>query len=157
MLIPYLNITDCIGIASLGGNVYRLDFPEYSRLATDEEILHAERDYYCDLVNQERNEREQNTFPYLGKLFNSDPVSVQRLNGAWCAAKMAQDLGADFSIGWTCADNTDMVLGVSEMLGIIPALASYVARLHVYARGLKAAIRESTEPSTIQIYTGWPE
>lgn len=156
MLIPYFDVVGCIGIAQLEDGTYRLDFEDGARLATPEELLHARREYRCAEVNRLRDEKEQSGFPYLGKIFDSDAVSVQRLSGAWCAARMAADAGAEFSIEWTCSDDTSIVLSAAELLGIVPALAAYASRLHTRARELKALIRDSEEPESIDITVGWP-
>jgi hypothetical protein len=157
VLIPYFDVIGCAGIAQLEDGTYRLDFEDGSRLATPEELLHARREYYCAEVNRLRDVKEQSGFTYLGKVFDSDAVSVQRLSGAWCAARMAVDTGAEFSIEWTCADNTSIVLSATELMGILPALAAHVSLLHARARELKTLVRSSDAPEAIDIFYSWPE
>ena len=156
MLIPYFDVVGCIGIAQLEDGTYRLDFEAGPRLATPDELLHARRECCCAEVNRLRDAKEQSSFVYLGRPFDSDAVSVQRLSGAWCTARMAMDAGGEFSIEWTCADNTSIVLSAAELLGIIPALAAHVSLLHARARELKAEIRASDAPEEIDITSGWP-
>lgn len=156
MLIQFLQVHGCIGVSANEDGSYRLDFTDGSRLATDDELLHARRECRCAEVNRLRDAKEQNSFVYLGRPFDSDAVSVQRLSGAWCTARMAVDAGAEFAIEWTCADNTSIVLSAAELLGIVPALAAYASRLHTRARELKALIRDSEEPESIDITVGWP-
>jgi hypothetical protein len=157
MLIPYLNVEGCIGIAQLEDGSYRLDFDEASRLATQDELLYALREYYCDKVDAERDRLEQAGFSYLGEWFDSNNPAVKRLMGAWAMAKLAVDAGVSAELTWTCADNSDLPMNETQMLGVIPAMVEYANRLHVKARALKRLIRASDTPEKIDITSGWPE
>lgn len=105
-------------------------------------------------VNAERDRREAGGFPYLGKLFDSDERSVLRINTMVQAASIAGD---DFSITWTCADNTQITLDRAQILAMPVALGMHADALHRHANELKAAIREAVNPSDIDIAAGWPQ
>ena len=111
-------------------------------------------------INAERDRREREGFPYLGKVLDSNPRSVQRITAAALAAQAALAAGQPFSLDWTCADNSTLTLDAAGMIGMPVALARHAAVLHDHARALKmtteAAI-DQVEMSAIDIQAGWPD
>ena len=119
--------------------------------------IHAARQAQIAAINAERDRREQTTFPYLGKLIDSDPVSVQRITVAASTAQMALAASVPFEVNWACADNSLLTLDAMGVLGMMQALGTHGLALHMYGRGLKAAVEASEDPESIDILTGWPE
>lgn len=107
------------------------------------------------LVKRERDTRETAGFPYAGKMIDSDPRSVQRINTAVQAAQAAAAAGAPFTLYWTTQDNTTLWLDVAGMMGMPVALAQYANSLHETARTLRAQIDAATTPEAVEAIT-WP-
>lgn len=128
-----------------------------ARDRTEIEILNAKRAQIIEQINAERDRREQLTFPYLGKLIDSDPVSVQRITVASSTAQMALVANVPFELDWSCADNSFLTLDAMGVLGMMQALGLHGVHLHYYARGLKATVEASEDPESIDILNGWPE
>jgi len=153
-----LNFPGFAGWAPNEDGTYRLDSLDgSSRLATTEELLTAKRAQIIEQINAERDRREQSTFPFAGKLIDSDPVSVQRITVASSTAQMALAAGVPFSLDWSCADNSLLTLDAMGVLGMMQALGTHGLALHMYGRSLKAAVEASEDPESIDILTGWPE
>ncbi len=126
------------------------------RAPNAQETLDNRRVAVIEQINAERNRREQTSFPYLGKQIDSDPVSVQRITVATNTAQMALAAAVPYEVQWSCADNSILTLDAMGVLGMMQALGTYGLALHMYARGLKAAVLASTDPESIDILTGWP-
>ena len=95
-------------------------------------------------INQMRDYVEQSGFRYLGKIFDSDLISCQRIS---CAAQAMQVAPAAIAEGdpeptitWTCQDNSTIALSPQELLGLVAALAAHSNSCHVYAKELKASV-----------------
>lgn len=110
-------------------------------------------------VNTRRDLLEEQSFPYMGKRFDSDTRSVLRINVAASTAAAAAAAGAPFSIEWTTADNSVLALDAQQMIGVPVALAQYGNALHQHGRTLKAQIDAAqtiAELRAINIQDGWP-
>lgn len=151
-------IHGCVGVSDSGDGAYQIDLNDgTSRLATEAEIIAAKRLQTIEQINTERDRREQSTFPYAGKLIDSDPVSVQRITVASSTASMALSAGVPYQLDWACADNSLLTLDAMGVLGMMQALGSHGLALHMHSRGLKAAVLASEDPESVDILTGWPE
>lgn len=109
-------------------------------------------------VTAKRDETETLGFPYLGKVIDSDPRSVQRINTAAQAAMLASMAAQPFAVEWTCADNSTIQVDAEKMVAMPAALAAHANALHEHARTLKAAIQAAAnaqELSAIDISAGW--
>lgn len=131
--------------------------PQPTQAEIDAAILPARRAQILGQINAERDRREQTTFPYAGKLIDSDPVSVQRITVASSTAQMALSANVPYELDWACADNSLLTLDAMGVLGMMQALGSHGLALHMHSRGLKAAVLASGDPESIDILTGWPE
>lgn len=124
------------------------------------ERLHEEKQKVIAGINLERDRRETVGFSYLGKMIDSDPRSVQRINTAVQAAQAAHGAGQTFSIEWTCADNSTLMLDGSQMIAMPLALAIHGNTIHQHAKALKALVDQAVDMSALQsidILAGWPE
>jgi hypothetical protein len=99
--------------------------------------------------------RETQGFPYLGKVFDSDPRSVQRISVAVAAAQAALGAGAPFSIDWTCADNSTITMDGQQMAALPVAFAIWGDALHQQAKALRAQIEAATTVEDVQA-VAWP-
>lgn len=88
-------------------------------------------------INQARDKAEQGGFEYLGKTFDSDQVSCQRISMAAQAMAFAPE---ESSIVWTCQDNTTISLNKTQLAGMVAALAMHSNTCHQKATALKAQI-----------------
>lgn len=110
-------------------------------------------------INTERDRREELGFPYRGKWLDSTPRSVQRITAAALAAQAVLATGQPYSVDWTCADNSTLILDAAGVIGIPVALAQHAAALHDHARSLKAAVYAADSEAAlaaIDIQAGWP-
>lgn len=82
-------------------------------------------------------------FTYLGKLIDSDRDSVMAITGAGVAALAAKASNLPYSVTWTCADDSTIVLNADGVLGMVVALAMFADAQHAKARPLKDAIKEA--------------
>ena len=90
-------------------------------------------------INKSRDEAEQGGFKYLGRTFDSDPISCIRIQGA---AQMASQLpkSTEPAINWTCQDNSTIMLTVEELIGLSNALVAWSNECHQKATALKEQI-----------------
>lgn len=102
-----------------------------------EELKLAKRDE----INKARDEAEQGGFTYLGKVFDSDQVSCQRIS---CAVQAFQDMPVGNAITWTCQDNTTIALNSEQLKGLLVALATWSDECHEKANELKSRIDSAT-------------
>lgn len=88
-------------------------------------------------INSARDRTEQGGFEYLGKVFDSDMISCQRISTAAQAMAFAQE---ETAIVWTCQDNTTISLNKTQLAGLVVALAEWSNTCHQKATALKAQI-----------------
>ena len=118
---------------SFDGSWYLFGFAPQQPL---DELKQAKRDE----INKARDEAEQGGFEYLGKVFDSDPVSCQRIALASQTALISKQAGQEFSVEWTCQDNSKILLSADETIGVSLALTSWSNSCHVKASELKALV-----------------
>ena len=98
-------------------------------------------------INAARDAAEQGGFEYMGKVFDSDPISCIRIQGAaqsMQAAIMAQEVQ---KITWTCQDNSTIELTAQELMGLSVALAEWSNTCHQKATALKRVSKNTQEIS----------
>ena len=121
--------------------------------------LETEQNVMINLVNNTRNTKETEGFSYLGKIFDSDSLSVQRITNSALSAMIAISNNTDFSITWTLKDNSSLNLSALRMLGCQAALTNRAAALHSYAKSLKeliSAAESINDLISINIVDSWP-
>lgn len=91
-------------------------------------------------INKARDAAEQGGFEYMGKVFDSDQVSCQRISCAAQAMQMAVMSEEVPTITWTCQDNSTIDLTAQELVGLVVALAEWSNSCHQKATALKAQI-----------------
>jgi hypothetical protein len=139
-------------------------WPKDAREATAEEIeainnppkpLELAKLELRNKVNDKRNWYEVAGFPYMGKIFDSDPRSFYRITTANDAALK----DPTFTIEWKVADNTTLAMNANEMLGVMPALAGFGKLIFDNSVALKELIDAAEnieELEAIDIESGWP-
>nr|DAK74325.1 MAG TPA: protein of unknown function (DUF4376) [Caudoviricetes sp.] len=118
--------------------------------ATLEELKIAKRAE----INAARDAAEQSGFEYMGKTFDSDPISCRRIS---CAAQamvvmpaVIGDEQGEPTITWTCQDNTTIDLTAAELQGLVAALAQWSNSCHEKATGLKAQIENAQTAAEVE-------
>lgn len=107
-------------------------------------------------IKAERDRLEQAGVPYLGKMIDSDMVSVQRIAIAVQAAQAAIAAEIDFSLAWTCADNTTLTMTAEQVVNMSVAIATYSNQLHQVARLLREQIEDVSTKEELDLIV-WPE
>lgn len=91
-------------------------------------------------INQARDKAEQGGFEYLGKVFDSDAISCQRIALASQSALISKENGSEFNVVWTCQDNTTIELDADKMIGVSIALTQWSNTCHIKASELKSKV-----------------
>ncbi len=101
-------------------------------------------------INTARDNAEQGGFEYLGKVFDSDSVSCQRIALASQTAMMCKTAGQEFYVVWTCQDNTTIELDADAMIGVSVALTQWSNTCHMKASELKEQLAQATTEDEIK-------
>lgn len=129
---------------------------------TDTEIIATWIDDYCEHtlnelkeakraeINQARDKAEQGGFEYMGKVFDSDPISCQRISMAAQAIALAPE-GA--TITWTCQDNTTIDLAAEDLARLVVAFANWSNTCHQKAATIKAQIEAAKTAEELEKIT----
>lgn len=130
-------------IEDLGGGKYKIvELPKPSL----DDLKLAKRDE----INSTRDAAEQGGFEYLGKTFDSDQISAQRISMAAQAMALAPE---GTTITWTCQDNTTIDLTAQELVGLVVALAEWSNTCHQKATALKAQIDAAKTAEELELIT----
>lgn len=104
------------------------------------EAFEKEKKAKREEINAARDAAEQGGFEYMGKTFDSDPISCQRISTAAQAMAFAPEESA---IVWTCQDNTTISLNKTQLSGLVAALAQWSNTCHQKATALKAEVEKA--------------
>lgn len=86
-----------------------------------------------------RDAEEVEPIEYNGNLFDYDDKARDRINSAIIALDV---MGADSTIEWTTADNTNVTVTANDLRGVIANVAVRSNQLHVKYRELKEQIEK---------------
>ena len=126
---------------------------------TDKTYFEYKGEYVCEVpldelkqakreeINKARDNAEQGGFEYLGKMFDSDPVSCQRISCASQTFAMADDTA---TITWTCQDNTTIELNKPQVMGLVVALTMWANTCHQKASKLKELVNVATSAEEVK-------
>lgn len=107
-------------------------------------------------LKAKRDELETSGFDYFGMWFDSDAKAFNRMLGAAAEANAALAAGnTSFSKMWTLANNTTVPLAASDILELIPTLATRATELHVIYNARKAAVLAAESVEAVQSIN-WP-
>ena len=101
-------------------------------------------------INAARNAAEQGGFEYMGKVFDSDPISCIRISSAAQAMQAAAMAEETPIITWTCQDNTTIDLNAAELMGLVVALAEWSNTCHQKATTIKELLEECKTPEEVE-------
>lgn len=130
-------------IQDLGGGKYKI--VELPKPSLDELKLAKRAE-----INQARDASEQGGFEYMGKVFDSDPISCQRISMAAQAMALAPE---GTTITWTTQDNTTIELNKTQLAGMVVALAEWSNTCHQKATTLKAQIDAAETAEELELIT----
>jgi hypothetical protein len=85
--------------------------------------------------------------------FDSDSESRSRITGTAIAAKIAKDAGQPFSVEWTLADNTAVVLDADQVITVGFAMLTHITSTHEKGRVLRAQIDAAQTAEEVEAIT----
>ena len=99
-----------------------------------------------------RDQKESAGFEYDGVMYDSDPISQQRIQGA---AQLAQ-LDSTMSIDWTVKDNSVITLSAAQVIALGVALGQHINAVHAAGRVSREQIESATTKTEIDaVIAGW--
>lgn len=98
-------------------------------------------------LKAERDNKEVAPIEYNGYLYDYDDKARDRINAAIIALELA---GAEASLEWTCADNTDATVTAADLKNIIAAVAVRSNALHVAYRTAKTAVEAAQSKEELE-------
>ena len=116
------------------GSVYPKPAP------TDAELLAVAKPAKIAALKAERDAAEVEPITYNGNRYDYDDKARERINAAIIALDVQ---GADASIDWTTADNTEATVTSNDLRAIIAAVAVRSNELHIRYRNAKAKVEEA--------------
>ena len=119
-----------------------------SRSFTQEELLEYKK-AAKQFINQIRDSEETEGFEYVGKTFQSDQRSADRILVAANAAVASIFSSQPFSVTWTTSDNSEVTLNAQETLGMNAALATLGVSLHGQAKLYKEQIDAAQDKNEV--------
>lgn len=108
-----------------------------------------------DAIKEKRTEIENAGFYWQTYLFDSDPISQSRIQGAVQMAQIALSQNQPFSIDWTIANDTVVTLSAQDMVSVGLALGSHINQCHVIGRQLREQIDAAQTPEVLESVV-WP-
>lgn len=91
-------------------------------------------------VKAARDRMEHGGFTWGESVFDSDPLSQSRIQGAVILAMQSISTNTPFSVDWTLKDNTVRTLSATDLIQVGAALAQHVQTAHVWARARREEI-----------------
>lgn len=101
-------------------------------------------------INAERDKAEQGGFEYMGKIFDSDPISCQRMSCAAQAMQLVAMSEQSPTITWTTQDNSTIDLNPQQLLGLVATLAQHSNKCHEKATELKKKVDLAITPEELE-------
>lgn len=98
-------------------------------------------------LKAERDNKEVAPIENNGYLYDYDDKARDRINAAIIALELA---GAEASLEWTCADNTDATVTAADLKNIIAAVAVRSNALHVAYRTAKTAVEAAQSKEELE-------
>lgn len=122
------------------------------RIAVDARLLNQAKEIAWERIKQSRSTAETKPFTFNGQLYDAN---IEKIGGAVQMALIAQVAGAPFSIDWTLADNTVVVLNAQQMIGVGVSLGQSIAAIYDTARSLRTTINNATTAQAVDAIV-WP-
>lgn len=121
-------------------------FDYISKTWVDPRTLEEHKTAQWALIKAARDEAEFGGFTWDGSVFDSDPVSQARIQGA----VLLGTSNPDFVVDWTLADNTVRRLAANGLSALSQALGEHVTLQHSRARDARALLDQATTFSEVQ-------
>ena len=121
--------------------------PEGATTTAPEKTLDELKADKLEALKAERDTKEVEPIEYNGHLYDYDDKARDRINAAIIALELA---GAEASIEWTCADNTDATVTAADLRNIIAAVAVRSNTLHIAYRTAKTAVEAAESKEDLE-------
>ena len=124
--------------------------PEGATLTPPEQTLDEVKVIKKSVLKAERNQKEVLPIEYNGNSFDYDEKARDRINAAIIALDMA---GAEATLQWTTADNTNATVTAQDLRNIIAAVAMRSNTLHEQYRTAKEAVNAAETKEEVEAVT----
>lgn len=121
--------------------------PEGATTSAPEKTLDELKADKLEALKAERDTKEVEPIEYNGHLYDYDDKARDRINAAIIALELA---GAEASLEWTCADNTDATVTAAVLRNIIAAVAVRSNTLHIAYRTAKTAVEAAESKEDLE-------
>lgn len=121
--------------------------PEGATTTAPEKTLDELKADKLEALKAERDTKEVELIEYNGHLYDYDDKARDRINAAIIALELA---GAEASLEWTCADNTDATVTAADLRNIIAAVAVRSNTLHIAYRTAKTAVEAAESKEDLE-------
>lgn len=121
--------------------------PEGATTTAPEKTLDELKADKLEALKAERDTKEVEPIEYNGHLYDYDDKARDRINAAIIALELA---GAEASLEWTCADNTDETVTAADLRNIIAAVAVRSNTLHIAYRTAKTAVEAAESKEDLE-------
>ena len=101
-------------------------------------------------LKAERDQKEVQPIEYNGHLYDYDDKARDRINAAIIALELA---GAEATLQWTTADNTNATVTAQDLRNIIAAVAMRSNTLHEQYRTAKEAVNAAETKEEVEAVT----
>ena len=116
----------------------------------DPRTLQEVKDDKWASIKAKRDVAEFSTFTFMGIEYDCNEVSRARIQGAVQLASIALTNEMPYSIDWTVADNSTVILDGISMVQLGLALGAFTNNLHVYAKSLRNQIYGTEDKAIIE-------
>lgn len=124
--------------------------PEGATLTPPEQTIDEVKVIKKSVLKAERDQKEVLPIEYNGNSFDYDDKARDRINAAIIALDMA---GAEATLEWTTADNTNATVTAQDLRNIIAAVAMRSNTLHEQYRVAKEAVNAAETKEEVEAVT----
>lgn len=124
--------------------------PEGATLTPPEQTIDEVKVIKKSVLKAERDQKEVLPIEYNGNSFDYDNKARDRINAAIIALDMA---GAEATLQWTTADNTNATVTAQDLRNIIAAVAMRSNTLHEQYRAAKEAVNAAETKEEVEAIT----
>ena len=124
--------------------------PEGATLTPPEQTIDEVKVIKKSVLKAERDQKEVLPIEYNGNSFDYDDKARDRINAAIIALDMA---GAEATLQWTTADNTNATVTAQDLRNIIAAVAMRSNTLHEQYRVAKEAVNAAETKEEVEAVT----
>ena len=124
--------------------------PEGAMLTPPEQTIEEVKVIKKSVLKADRDQKEVLPIEYNGNSFDYDDKARDRINAAIIALDMA---GAEATLQWTTADNTNATVTAQDLRNIIAAVAMRSNTLHEQYRVAKEAVNAAETKEEVEAVT----